>query len=228
MKKLIGIAAVTVFAVLSLGACNNDSGDSKDGKTPGNANGHEYVDLGLSVCWATCNVGAETVSDYGNHYSWGELEPKSVYHWNTYEYYVKDSENEDSEGHFIDIGDEIGGTQYDVAHVEWGGDWRMPTYIELQELLNRCMFTFTSRNRVEGLEVRGPNGKTIFLPYAGYYIGDTDEPSYPGTNGSYWSGTVKYGDGESNAYYFVFGKQYRADYTVRYCGNSVRPVLPKK
>ena len=79
----------------------------------------EAVDLGLSVKWAPWNVGASTPEEYGGYYAWGETVEKATYNESSYQYYKNDG--------YVDIGSEISGTPYDVAHVKWGGDWRMPT-----------------------------------------------------------------------------------------------------
>ena len=78
----------------------------------GTHKGHDYVNLGLSVKWATCNVGASVPSDYGDQYKWGTTETNGSY-----------TEN---------IGD-ISGTNRDVAHIKWGGDWRMPTIFAAEQ-----------------------------------------------------------------------------------------------
>ncbi len=173
----------------------------------GEVNGHEYVDLGLSVNWATCNVGASSPSDYGNYYAWGETKTKSDYSEDTYEYY---------NGEYIDIGSNISGTIYDAARSNWGGNWRMPTKAELDELRNDCAWSWTSVNGIEGYKVTGPNGNSIFLPAAGYRI---DEEI-----GYYWSATL-YKDISDDAYFlYFFDGDYDWNYCNRYVGLPVRPV----
>lgn len=137
-----------------------------DKPTPG-----EMIDLGLSVKWASHNVGASSPEGFGGYYAWGETEEKSYYESNTYKYYQN--------GSYVNIGNNISGTQYDVAHVKWGGSWRMPTLDEIIELVNKCSWKWTTYNGVKGQLVTGPNGNSIFLPAAGvrqlasvYYVGD--------------------------------------------------------
>lgn len=110
-------------------------------RTHGSSNVHDYVDLGLSVKWATCNVGANSPEDYGNYYSWG---------WG---------------------GEVKGSVLYDAARANWGGTWRLPTKAELEELENKCTWIWTTQKRVKGYKVTGPNGNSIFLPAAGFRDG---------------------------------------------------------
>ncbi len=136
--------------------------------------GHEYVDLGLSVKWATCNVGAKTPEEYGDYFAWGETTPKENYDWWTYKYcedgyrltkYCTNSSY--GNGGFTDnktVLDPID----DAATANWGGAWRMPTEAEQDELRNNCTWTWTTQNGVNGYKVVGPNGNSIFLPAAGY------------------------------------------------------------
>lgn len=137
----------------------------------------EAIDLGLSVKWASCNVGASLPSDYGFYYAWGETTPKS----GAYKYY--DSRKKKYEY----IGSNISGTKYDVARVRWGGTWRMPTLDEINELCNKCSWQWTEVNGVNGQKVTGPNGNSIFLPAAGYI--DGEDVYYRGWQGDYWSAT---------------------------------------
>ena len=178
-------------------------------------NGHEYVDLGLSVKWATCNVGAETPERYGNYYAWGEVETKSEYtQANSLRYRKK-------------ISDFSGNPTYDVASFNWGGDWRMPTRNEILELKNNCTWIFTTQNGVKGCKVEGPNGNSIFIPAAGYY----DESSLKAANigGYYWSSTPENNDSyyiTANCFYLEVEDSYHsvtANYRNR--GFAIRPVI---
>ena len=146
--------------------------------------GVEAVDLGLpsGIKWASCNVGATKPEEYGGYYAWGETEEKDNYSWDTYKYYNKES------AECVFIGNDISGTEYDVAHVKWGGSWRMPTLTEIDELIYKCTWTWTIYNGVEGNKVTGQNGNSIFLPAAGYRYGTDvrDQGSY----GCYWMGPL--------------------------------------
>ena len=136
--------------------------DGSDGKHEG----HGYVDLGLSVKWATCNVGATSPEDYGDYFAWGETETKSEYTEENSATYGLSISQLESQG-YIDGAGNLN-PQYDAAAANWGGDWRMPTVAEMWELINNCTWTWTTQNGVSGYNVEGPNGNSIFLPAAGY------------------------------------------------------------
>ena len=99
-------------------------------------NGYGYVDLGLSVKWATCNVGADSPEDYGDYFAWGETKPKLSYTEENYTY--------------TDSPETLSSIR-DAASVNMGGSWRMPT---LKELIDKCTWTWTTLNGVEGYEVK--------------------------------------------------------------------------
>ena len=176
------------------------------------------VDLGLSVCWAGWNVGASSPEGYGNYYAWGETTTKSDYSKSSYQYH--------NGSDYVNIGSNISGTQYDVTRAQWGGSWRMPTKAEFEELINRCTWTWTTYNNVNGYKVTGPNGNSIFLPAAGYRHGT--ELYYRGSSGGCWSGSLNESS-QSRAYYLYFSSGYRYvnDYSSREYGCTVRPVCNK-
>ena len=197
------------------GACDND-------------NHVHAVDLGLpsGLKWACCNVGATAPEEYGGYYAWGETEEKSRHYWGTYKYYNdKDGDGVLDSDEFTYIGSDISGTQYDVAHVKWGGKWRMPTLDEIKELKDNCTGTWTTLNGVNGNRVTGPNGNSIFLPAAGYRGGQ--EVKSQGSIGYYWSSSLSsfYSD---FAYDLYFGGSYLgwSSNGYRFYGHSVRPVCP--
>ena len=198
---------------------------------------YEYVDLGLSVKWATFNVGATKPEEYGDYYAWGETETKDTCNWSTYKWcngsistltkYCNDS----SYGHngFTDTKTTLDPDD-DVAHVKWGGDWRMPTKGEFTELFNNCTWTWTKLNGVNGYRVTskksGYTDRSIFLPAAGYR-GDTSLGNV-GSYGNYWSSSL-YTGGPFSAWIVVFGSGYRnASNGYRFYGLSVRPVCPSE
>ncbi len=115
-------------------------------------NGHEYVDLGLSVKWATCNVGATQPHQSGEVFRWGETTPSS---------YLTVTPSKTS-GKVMD--NISGNPNYDAARAKWGGSWRMPTVEEFEELFKKCFVKWTTQNGVEGCMVTGSNGNSIFLP----------------------------------------------------------------
>ena len=142
--------------------------------TTNTINGHEWVDLGLSVKWATCNVGASLPFDYGDSFAWGETMMKTSYTEGNCKTYNKP------------MGDIAGNFQYDTARANWGSTWRMPTKKEFQELSDQCTWTWTSQGGHNGYRVTSKtNGNSIFLPAAGYRYGES--LYYVGSNGNYWS-----------------------------------------
>ena len=134
---------------------------------------HGAVDLGLSVLWATCHVDADTPDDYGGYYAWGEIEQNYEYSWNTYE----SLHDECEECNELE-------PDADVAYVKWGGNWRMPTVEEMQELIDNCSWEWVTVNGVKGYKICAENGNSIFLPVAGCRI-DEGELS----DGYYWTST---------------------------------------
>ena len=187
--------------------------------------GYKAIDLGLSVKWANCNVGATEPYEYGGYYSWGETVTKETFSWGNY------SLTEDGGDTFTKYPK---GNKYvldqedDAATAEWGGKWRMPTKEEQDELVEKCTWTWKSKgnteyNGVAGCEVTGPNGNSIFLPAGGYKFMGTifyEEGEY----GHYWSASL-------NGKYFAHGLQFNANfhetngYGYRYMGKLVRAVL---
>ena len=211
---------------------------------------YEYVDLGLSVKWATFNVGASKPEEYGDYYAWGETEPYyesgfaqenpqfewkdgktagysiASYKWcngssNTLTKYCTMSSQGD-EG-FID-GKTVLDMEDDVAHVKWGGSWRMPTKAEQEELIENCTWTWTTMNDIKGYLVTsnktGYTDQSIFIPASGFRtnISLRDVGSYC----VYWSSSLNSED-PSNAWrqnvFFI----YPVD---RYFGYTIRPVCP--
>ena len=174
--------------------------------------GHEYVDLGLSVKWATCNVGAEKPEEYGNYYAWGETKTKGNYSESNSTTYNDDSYN-------YDIG---GNVSSDAARANWGGSWRLPTQDEWQELIDGCEWEWTTLNGKSGYRVTSrKNGKSIFLRAAGCRTDGNLRRA--GTLGLYWSSTP------SSATSFAFSLRFDSNVHIvddlrRRDGMSVRPV----
>ena len=188
----------------------------------GTINGHEYVDLGLSVKWATCNVGANKPEDYGDYFAWGETETKT-------EYTEKNSiahrcRNSKLRRRGIIDGNNRLTPSYDAARANWGGTWRLPTRAELEELKNKCTWRWTTQNGVKGYKVTGPNGNSIFFPAAGTIYGLSPNYVRGGEYGYYRSSTL-YESGSSDAFrlYFSSGYQFVGRNDLYY-GQSVRPV----
>ena len=194
-----------------------------------NTGNHEYVDLGLSVRWATCNVGASKPEEYGDYFAWGETEPKSTYNWSTYKYCNGSSTSltkycTDSSYGTVDNKTILEAAD-DAARANWGGSWRMPTDAELTELREQCTWTWTTQNGVEGYKVVSKtNGNSIFLPARHVDIGDCWDCI--NVIGNYWSSSLYMGS-PNCAYelYFDPREGVRLDpVNLRYYGQSVRPV----
>ena len=191
------------------------------------------VDLGLSVKWATCNVGASTPEDYGDYFAWGETSTKSTYGWSTYKYCngsyntLTKYNNSSSYGTMVDNKTQLDLSD-DAARANWGGSWRMPTDAEMTELRKQCTWTWTTQNGVNGYKVTSKsNGNSIFLPAASYYrFGLVDNV---GHGGYYWSSSLyTFGSQEGFGPDDAMGVTFPRGYSVidRNCGCSVRPVCP--
>ena len=186
-----------------------------------NANGREYVDLGLSVKWATCNIGATSPEEYGDYFAWGETSTKSDYSSSNCPTYGLSISQLQSQGYIDSEGNLT--SQYDAATANWGGDWRMPTEAEQEELLNNCTWTWTTQNGVNGYKVEGPNGNSIFLPAAGYLDGSS--LSYAGSGGGYWSSAPNESNGNGACGLYFYSDDRILLYNYRYYGHSVRSIL---
>ncbi|MBQ7819254.1 MAG: hypothetical protein IJ341_06105, partial [Bacteroidales bacterium] len=194
-------------------------------------NGHEYVDLGLSVKWATCNVGATTPEGYGYYFAWGETRTKTTYNWSTYKYCNGTSTTmtkycTSSSYGTVDNKTTLELTD-DAARVNWGGSWRMPTKAEQDELrdTNNCTWTWTTQNGVNGYKVTSKkNGNSIFLPAAGYC--SYSDLLSAGSVGNYWSSSLSTGlsFNASDVYFVSDNVNWLGNY--RYYGRCVRAVCP--
>ena len=146
-------------------------------------NGHEYVDLGLpsGTLWAKCNVGAESETDYGQYFAWGETQgytaeqvgTDKTFTWNDYKYGIFDEEDPDlrmtkynsTDGKTtLDITD-------DAARVNMGGEWHMPTQEQIYELINNIhtSHSLITKDGVYGMLFTSKyNSNTLFFPFTGY------------------------------------------------------------
>ncbi len=188
------------------------------------------IDLGLSVAWASCNIGASSPEEYGDSYAWGEIETKSNYGWSTYKF---------NEGAYDDPG---GFTKYcsdpswgevdnrfflepedDVAHIKLGGKWRIPTFSEWRELMDMCSWKWDTLNGINGLTFTSKiNGNSIFLPAAGRKEGT--QKIKQGENTAYWS-SVSWTDTPFAFYYKYTGYGVSESFCDKCLGLSVRAVL---
>ena len=178
------------------------------GATRGEYRGHEWVDLGLpsGTLWATSYMDGK--------YTWGDIRVNEENNkWQSSSTYKK--YNDDDKKTILELQD-------DAAHMCWGGDWRMPTDAEFNELKDNCTWTWTTQNGVNGYKVTSKtNGNSIFLPAAGYRY-DSDL-NYAGSSGCYRSSSLN----TSGAYYLYFSSSEVSSYSDsrRYGGHSVRPVF---
>jgi hypothetical protein len=209
-----------------------------------NENGHGYVDMGLSVKWATCNIGADSPEKTGGRYAWGEVATKPDYTWLNYRFNggddgfwnVKMSKyNTDRNLGPVD-NLEVLEPEDDAAHVNWGGKWRIPTAEEIQELTANCTFVWSALNGCEGyLIVSNKPGYTdrfIFLPATRIRNDGI------GSDGYYWSSTLNpierqgsYNPGPSNCYALHIMKISLFSVMIdlencRCWGLAIRPVCP--
>ena len=206
----------------------------------------EAVDLGLSVLWASCNLGASSPTDYGGYFAWGDPTgalwsadgisyDEQGYTWNTSNY---GGNNPPAD---------ISGTDLDVVTVHWGDGWRMPTYAEMKELMNQCQWTKLEQGGIKWYEAKGPNGNSINLPMGGLYYDPTGEkyarflggPAHVNTSAFYWTSTVSWTQSNARGYDIHPGvvtawmlligageKRYLLDY-VRAFHMPIRPVHDK-
>ena len=191
----------------------------------------DYVDLGLpsGLLWATFNVGADSPEDYGDYFAWGETTPKDIYNWSTYQYCMGSSSTltkycTDSDYGYNGFVDNLTTLlpEDDAATANWGGNWRMPTKEEWQELLDNTTNTWTQQNGVNGRLFTASNGNSLFLPAAGCRydssLGDA------GSCGYYWSSSL-YTGSPYRAWYLYFNSgNYLVGNGYRSYGQSVRAV----
>lgn len=199
-------------------------GESKSSISKSNNAQEERVDLGLSsgILWATCNIGASSPSEIGDYFAWGEREPKDVYGWDTYKL-CRGSYNSIFKYTETD-GKKVLDSQDDVAKSMLGGEWRIPTKEDMEELVEECEWKWTNLNGQLGWKVIGSNNNYIFLPASGaassYRIAGVNEL------GRYWTATRD----ESN--YSAYNLRFKdgTDTIVvvddtRFYGRTIRPVI---
>lgn len=209
----------------------------------------EAVDLGLpsGLKWASFNLGASKPEEYGDYYAWGETEPyynsqdpftwkdgKTGYDWVSYKWcngsamtLTKYCTNSEYGYNGFTDGKTVLDPEDDAAHVNLGGNWRMPTDAEWTELRTKCTWEWTSVSGVSGHEVTGPNGKRIFIPAAGSRV-DTSL-NFRDSDGDYWSSSLyNYNQNFAWTVWLQSGRVRRSSGCYRYSGNSVRPVYQAK
>ncbi len=182
----------------------------------------EAVDLGLPSgrLWANMNVGASTPEGYGDYFAWGETTTKDAYNWTSYKWCNGDYNkltkycNDSYYGGGFTDSKTVLDLEDDAAHANWGGEWRMPTIAEFEELKNNTTSEWTTQNEVNGYKFTSKtNSNSIFLP-----------ASNAGWEGNYWSSSL-YESGPDYAWYLNFYSGYvSATKYSRRDGRSVRPV----
>lgn len=183
------------------------------------------VDMGLSVLWASVNVGTTEPLEAGAHAAWGQVGGKNLFNWSTYAWFdgtdsvITKYTTHSHNGHqpdnitTIELAD-------DMARDAWGKGWRMPTMAEWEELLNDCEWQWYG----EGYQVTGPSGQSIILPAAGYHIEDNYVTK--GQVGIYWSSTLSTISSTDEGAMAVVMDDVKVEVTnyIRYIGASIRPV----
>lgn len=178
----------------------------------------EYVDLGLGVRWATMNVGASRPGGFGDLFAWGETAPKELYDFSTYKFFKEMTIGSDphmlstkyvTDRYFGDVDQKTELDHVDdAAYANWGPQWRMPTYNEFDDLKNRCTWTKTTVDGMQGYKISG-NGNSIFLP----------------SGAMYWSSSLNWSDNDQA---YAFGSSGSDDMKHSSCsrqrGLLVRPV----
>jgi hypothetical protein len=227
-------------------------GDITVYKSCPNQNHPHMIDLDLpsGTLWACCNVGANSPEKYGDYFAWGETTGYTsdtsdgrLFDWGSYKwmnegqshwqqinkYQVKDGMDDrcwyDSDGNFIGDGKGTLDLSDDAARANWGGQWVMPTYKDVLELLDYTTNEPKTVNDVNGwLFTSKTYGSSIFLPAAGHRLG-----SMLGAHayGLYWSASVNPSNSDSALYFFFGSEGVHTDDAYRIYGLSVRPVLKK-
>lgn len=204
------------------------------------------VDLGLpsGLLWASHNIGATVPEESGDYFAWGEIKSKHLYSQDTYKYYRTDSLSDGytkychiSSRGYKGYTDTLSTLELsdDVANVQLGGKWRIPTKEDWLELCSHCKQECCEVNGLKGCKVTGPNGNSIFFPFAGVCYDNSvlshslTEYPYPkrvGISGYYWSSSLC--DGWTvNVWYAGFSSPHGfhvTDYSYRNYGFSVRAV----
>lgn len=195
---------------------------------------YKAVDMGLSVKWCSCNVGATRPEEYGNYYAWGETTTKELYDWSTYTL-CNGSESTLTKyclEYYYGIVDDktVLEKMDDVAVQVLGGQWRMPTEAEAQELMDtdNCTWTWCTENGVNGCKFTSKKtGNSIFLPAGGNIGGISGKGLvYPGERGFYWTSSLSTDHDDSNHAMELFFVSSWAEVSFggRSVGKSVRPV----
>lgn len=205
----------------------------------GNVGIHNYVDMGLpsGMKWATCNIGATSPEDYGDYFAWGETKPKNTYSWSNYRYsngglFTLTKYCNNPANGYNGYTDNLTTLEAcdDAATANWGESWRMPTYRELQELVDVCTSEWVILNGVRGRMFTGPNGNSIFLPATHWYNFGYEETNYGGEydyGGCYWSSSLVLPEAHDGLFLSIHSERCEDCFNngvFRYMGLFVRAV----
>ncbi len=209
-KLLLGLLYSLVAGCLS--SCSNDEPEQS-----GNPDESKYVDLGLSVKWAKCNIDANSPEEIGSYFAWGETATKTEYSESNY--FDKSYSKFKNSGKKI-----ICGTTNDIATKRLGKSWQMPTKKQIDELVNNLEWSYTTINGQEVLEGIASNGNSIIFPITGMYAGSSIQSK---SQGCYWGGEL-YANANDNSkasmFSFFKGQSPRSSNYYRYEGMAIRPV----
>ncbi len=213
---------------------NGDNGAGDETPVSVLNNGHEYVDLGLpsGLLWASCNVGATASEEAGNYFSWGEIEQDSNFNWGAYQWSGTSYSSMTKYCNNAEFGLDgftdnkvVLDAEDDAAHALMGGDWRMPTKAEFDELLAECTWEWATVNEINGYKVSSKvegNENYIFLPAVGYQSYDIQ---YYNERGAYWSASLDENEAYQAHYLFFDATVCKSAKKNRYCGYTVRAVI---
>lgn len=186
----------------------------------GNVEAQEAIDLGLSVKWASCNVGANHATEFGNCYAWGEIETKVAYTPKNSKWFGVDFDALKHQGVIDGHGNLT--SEHDAASFVLGYDWRLPTRFELEELKTKCQWEWVTQHGVDLFMITGPNGNRIYLPATGYKVEQDDYNA--SVYGYYWSATAYRNDKKAYGLSYINDYYDRDFYLNRYCGRYIRAV----
>lgn len=189
-------------------------------KNPKNPCPSGAVDLGLSVYWATRNLGADSPEDYGDYYAWGEIVGRysaTNFGWGGYKFGTSSSGpfskyNTNSSYGPVD-NKTVLDAEDDAAHMNLGGYWRIPSSDEWEELLTQCTWEENNTNKYK---VIGPNGNSIYLPCLGLYKNQSTGVVFVGWEGFYWSSTLNSSNPAQAKYMYIYVEgRYGSKFDVR-------------
>ena len=223
IKIILGLLCGVLAVVAALFFFSNDSVEVSE--PTGMAEGHGWVDLGLpsGLKWATCNIGASVPSELGDEFAWGETEIKAEYTQESYKFRLEgdtgtvikfNKYNTDNDWGIVDNKKHLDECD-DAAHIKWGGNWKIPTAEDINELLDNCTFELGSLNGIKGCKVTSKiNGNSIFLPTLGNTFINW-----------YWSSSLG-SSFDQNAYVLhIFNNKHELMTSYRWKNSPIRAVL---